>query len=218
MKKKKYRYWVPSTQRASGDLIPSRETTARWLWERPQLLGWECSLQWLFEHGWLLTGIDEAGGAIIAAAMIAGGKDPGDPFRGLVDYARGCSREEWTAPELRAKWTEYLKPEEEVGPRVLPPIVKPGYTRAVEQFLAAREVARNPLPTFAALVASRNSEFEYSEAGLKNRLLLENLVGADKVRLRVVSGTLGLNGLLVQSWSPRARTSAHWGRPYEQCQ
>lgn len=188
-----------------------------WLWERPQLLAWERPLYWLFECNWHLWGIDDAGCAAIVEATIARGKTLQDPFRGLVDYARGCSRDEWTYQDLRVRWRNYFMSQHDDVQRVVPPIVKPGYIRAVEQALAAREAARNPLPTFVALMGSRNSDFEYSEAGLKNRLLLENLVGPAKVRLRVISGTLDFERLLVRSWSPGARASIHWERPYKSC-
>lgn len=213
--KKGYRYWAPPTQRASGDIIPSRESVVLWLWERPQLLGWERPLYWLFECNWHLWGIDAAGCLIIVAATIARGKSLQDPFGGLVDYARRCSQDEWTEQQLRVTWRDYL--DSDAAERIVPPIVKPGYIRAVEQALAKREAARNPLPTFVALMGSRNSYLDYSEAGLKNRLLLENLVGPAKVRLRVISGTLDFKRLLVRSWSPGARTSIHWERPYESC-
>lgn len=215
--KKGYRYWAPPTQRASGDIIPSRESAVLWLWERPQLLAWERPLYWLFECNWHLWGIDAAGCVIIVAATIARDKTLQDPFGGLVDYARGCSHDEWTAQELRVRWRDYLTSQQDDAKRVVPPIVKPGYIRAVEQALDEREAARDPLPTFVALMGSRNSDLEYSEAGLKNRLLLENLVGSTKVRLRVISGTLDFKGLLVRSWSPGARTSIHWERPYKSC-
>lgn len=215
--KNRYRYWAPPTQRASGDLIPTRESAVLWLWERPQLLAWERPLYWLFECNWHLWGIDQAGCLIIVAATIARGKTLDDPFGGLVDYARRCSHDEWSAPELRSRWGDYVRSQPEDSERVVPPIVKPGYRRGVEQAFGQREAARNPPPTFVALLGSRNSDFEFSEAGLKNRLLLENLVGSTKVRLRVISGTLDFKRLLVRSWSPGARTSIHWERPFKSC-
>lgn len=215
--KKRYRYWAPPTQRASGDIIPSRESAVLWLWERPQLLAWDRPLYWLFEHNWHLCGIDKSGCAVIVAATIARGKTLQDPYGGLVDYARGCSHDDWTEQQLRVRWRDYLRSQQDNAERVVRPIVKAGYIRAVEQALAKREAARNPLPTFVALLCSRNSDFEYSEAGLKNRLLLENLVGSENVRLRVISGTLDFERLLVQSWSPGARSSMHWELPYKSC-
>ena len=214
---KRYRYWAPPTQRASGDLIPSRESAVLWLWERPQLLAWDRPLYWLFESNWHLWGIDAGGCLIIVDVTIAGSKTLQDPFGGLVAYARACSPGEWSAPELDVRWRDYLGSQQDDVQRVVPPLVRPGYIRAVEHALAEREAARNPLPTFVALMGSRNSDLEYSEAGLKNKLLLENLVGAAKVRLRVISGTLDFKRLLVRSWSPGARTSIHWERPYKSC-
>lgn len=212
-----YRYWAPPTQRASGDIIPSRESIVLWLWDRPQLLGWDRPLYWLFECNWHLCGIDEAGCVTIVEVTIARGKSLQDPFGGLVDYARDCPHDEWTAQKLRVRWRDYLRSPEDDAERVVRPIVRQGYIRAVEQAIAEREAARNPLPSFVALLGSGNSDFEYSEAGLKNRLLLENLVGPPKVRLRVISGTLDFKRLLVRSWSPGARTSIHWERPYKSC-
>ena len=215
--KKGYRYWAPPTHSASGDIIPSRESAALWLWERPALLGWERPIFWLFECRWHLWGIDSLGCLIIVDTMIARGKTLRDPFGGLVNYTRGCSDAEWTALELRVRWREYLSSQQNMSRCLVPPIGKRGYVRGMTQALAAREAAGNPPPTFFALLGSRESDFEYSEAGLKNRLLLENLVGSAKVRLRVISGTLGFKRLLVQSWSPRARTN-RWGHSHVSCQ
>ena len=211
--KKGYRYWAATAQRAAGDFIPSRETVALWLWQRPALLGWERPIYWLFEESWRLCGIDPAGCLIIVDATIARGKSLQDPFGGLVAYARGCSGVEWSDKELDVTWRDYLRSHHDL----VPAIDKRGYVRKVEQALAEREAAGNPAPIFFALAGSKESDVEYSEAGLKNRLLLENLVGTRKVRLRTISGTLKSNGLLVQSWSPRARATNRWGRSFEVC-
>jgi hypothetical protein len=216
--KKGYRYWASPIQQASGDIIPSRESAALWLWERPPLLDWERPIFWLFECRWHLWGIDPVGCLIIVDTMIARGKTLKDPFAGLVNYTRGCSHAEWTAQELRARWREYLSSQQNMPGCLVPPVEKRGYLRDVTRALAAREAARNPLPTFFALLGSRESDFEYSEAGLKNRLLLENLVGSAKVRLRVISGTLRFKRLLIQSWSPRARTNNRWANSNVLCQ
>jgi len=216
--KKRYRYWTPPTQRASGDIIPSRESAALWLWERPPLLDWERPIFWLFECRWHLWGIDPVGCLIIVDTKIARGKTLRDPFGGLVNYTRGCSPTEWTAPELDARWREYLSSPLKLPGCLVPPVEKRGYVRGVTHALAAREAAGNPQPTFFALLGSRESDFEYSEAGLKNRLLLENVVGSAKVRLRVISGTLGFKRLLIQCWSPRARTNNRWANSNALCQ
>ena len=215
--KKGYRYWAATAQRAAGDIIPSKETVALWLWQRPALLGWERPIYWLFHDSWRLCGIDSSGCLIVVDATIARGKSLPDPFSGLVAYARGCSGVEWATQALRMTWREYLRSYHYMADYLVPPIDKRGYVRNVDRALAEREATGNPAPIFFALSGSKESEFEYSESGLKNRLLLENLVGAAKVRLRVISGTLSSNGLLIQSWSPRARTTNRWERSLEVC-
>jgi hypothetical protein len=201
---------VATTACVSGDIIPSPESAAHWVWTWPRLLGWKRSITWLFlpvfdslgRAHWSLWGIDSAGWLIIVELESSRGQFLKDPFKNFVSHVRTrYDSRALTTRELRAMWHAYLKTHRTVQHKRL----TAAYKQAVEHAFALRQAAGNPPPVFVALVAAGGTEVCFSEDGVKNLLLLQELVGSSRVLLRSISGSLRPKRLRIECWSPRLR-------------
>ena len=199
-----------ATFRVYGEIIPSAESAAHWVWTWPRLLGWKRSITWLFlpifdsfgRARWSLWGIDSAGRLIIVELYTDRGQFLKDPFKGFVSHVRTrADRRAWTTRELRAMFREYYRLPQPMRHQRL----TSSYKQAVEHAFALRQAAGNPPPVFVALVASGETEIRLSEEGVKNLLLLQELVGSSRVLLRAISGSLRPKRFRIRCWSPRSR-------------
>lgn len=124
--------WNYRPPKGDRTIAVSEETGTIWLWAFPQLLGWPCSIAWLYapvtgkrsERPGDLWGIDEEGQLIVVEAKAVKPGSACDPFADfLIDgeaFGRGrLTRRHVAADAVRAHWEKKLSQEREFVKRRL---------------------------------------------------------------------------------------------------
>jgi hypothetical protein len=214
--------------RAYGEIIPSGESAAHWIWTWPRLLGFEHTINWLFPHVfdpprkacWNLWGIDSVGSVLIAETNVDQQQTLRDPFRNLLSASKTLFNNQTAdTGELHQQWRRFMT--EQDGRLGFPPAAtsnfgslmgQSAYERAVERALAQRETAGNPPPVLVPVVSSHQVDFCLSAEAEKNWLFLQRVAGSTRVLPRGIKATLGVKGLRIHCWSPQstALSSRSW--------
>ena len=199
--KSRYAYFPPFA--TAGELTPSEEEASFWLWAWPRLLGWRRNINWLWSRvdarksAAALTGIDSIGSLINVEIRTDRG-DETDPFEKLAVEVKGASlNRNWTAESLRAKWRKSTG-RDPFDRDVVRLMRNDAYRRNVDRLLDLRSALGNPHPVLIGVVASTRCGFRLSPKALRNRATLQKYVGDERVLAKVISATLGINGLRVQ--------------------
>jgi len=213
--------------RAYGEIIPSAESAAHWVWMWPRLIGWERTINWLFARVfdlprkacWNLWGIDSTGFPVVAETNVDQQQTLKDPFRNLLSAEQlWFNKQTLNTQELREQWQRFMA---EQGRSGFPPAAtsnfgllmgQGAYERAVERALAQHEAAGSPLPALIPLVSLHRVDFSLSAEAEKNWLFLQKVAGPSRVLPRGINATLGVKGLRIHCWSPAsiAQSSRGW--------
>lgn len=111
---------IARDDRSAGHLLPSEESASFLLWAWPQVLGWPCTLNWLFSpvvgnstYPGDLWGIDSRGDLLIVETKLDRAGRPQDPLVDFVGYGSSKrTRELWTSVSLQARWHRLVEKEE----------------------------------------------------------------------------------------------------------
>ena len=211
----RYAYFPSLT--TAGELTPTEEEAASWLWASPRLLAWPLNIIWLWSRvdtrraAASLYGLDSA--ASLMRVEINIDRAPPDPFARLVLEMKSASRQrDSTAEVLYEKWRKCRARNSygraasrwfqcRYGSDITPP--KDTYERSVERLLELRQALGNPHPVLVGVVGSTRTGFRLSPEARRSFEQLQKRVGDERVLLRVISGTLDAKGgLRVQCQTP----------------
>ena len=179
---------------AAGELTPTEEEAASWLFHSPHLLDWSPDIYWLWpevdqrKYVARLWGVDSLGTLIIVEIRRDRGDAP-DPYEGFVFEIRsGWMDCDWTAEVLLENWRKYWEGKPCAAPNA----------QSIEKALKRRARVGNPHPVLIGVIASTQTDFRLSPRARRSFEQLQKRVGHERVRLSVISGTFGDRGLRVQ--------------------
>lgn len=114
----RFAYW-PKVRREESDLLSSEEIASLWLWGWPRLLGWPCTVNWLFSpvvgkrtYPGDLWGVDSRGELIIVETKTDRARSRTNPFEDFVPYAESSEAKILcSADSLQERWRSLWKQE-----------------------------------------------------------------------------------------------------------
>lgn len=199
----------------AGELTPTEEEATSWLWASPRLLAWRSNVIWLWSRvdarrsAARLYGVDSTGSLMIVQIKVNRGQAL-DPFEHLVLEMKSASNQrDWTAEALYEKWQK-CRARNPFARDAVRRFQHEAYERSVERLLDRRERLGNPHPVLFGVAASTRSAFRLSPHGRRSCEQLQKRVGDERVRLRLISGTLdATDRLRVQCQTPDGRESRY---------